>query len=277
MKKSLWMILFVSLLGLTWMRLKPIDSTLYMAPERIALTPDEAFIWTLYHPASTHPFLYEEAIVGVTLKTPESQVNLRLESMNEPLEAGPLYATNLTLSFPWEDAIYPIRFENATLSIRLINDEVIAFDGIHVGVFTPDTLQSYSIESLYGLFQDEHLEGLYIRVKNRTQDPIDIAHMHLGFSDLLAPREVIRMTNDSFIPGQPLSDYTPHSLAPIEPGETRTMLVPFHALAPVGEVPVCLGFKEGSTLKEECIAPFLFIQRRIHEDQLIQGHSDDSN
>ena len=259
------------------MRLKPIDSSLYMAPERIALTPDETFTWTLYHPASTHPFLYEEAIVGVTLKTPQSQVNLRLESMSEPLEAGPLYATNLTLSFPWEDTIYPTRFENATLSMRLINDEVIEFGGIHVGVFTPDTLKSFSVESLYGLFQDERLEGLYIRVKNRTQDSIDIAHMHLGFSDLLASRDVIRMTSDSFIPGQPLIDYTPHSFVPIEPGETRTMIVPFHALAPVGEVPVCLGFKEGSTLREECIAPFLFIQRRIHEDQLIQGTPDDSN
>ncbi len=277
MKKSLWIILFVSLLGLTWMRLKPIDSTLYMAPERIALIPDETFTWTLYHPASTHPFLYQEAIVGITLKTLDSEVSLRLEAISESLEAGPLYATDLILSFPWDAATHPTRFEDATLSIRLINDEVIEFGGIHVGVFTPDTLESFSIESLYGLFQDEHLEGLYIRVKNRTSVPLDIAQIHLGFSDLLAPREVIHMTNDSFIAGQPLSDYTPHSLAPIEPGETKTMIVPYHPLAPVGEVPVCLGFKEGSILKEECIAPFLFIQRRIHIDQLIQGQRDDSN
>lgn len=259
------------------MRLKPIDSALYMAPERIALTPGEAFTWTLYHPAFAHPFLHPDAIVGITLNTLDSHVALQLESVSEPVDAGPFYQTHLTLSFPWDETVYPSVFEDATLSMRVMNGETIQFDGIHLGVFTPDTMHSFSVESLYGLFQNERLEGLFIRLENRTDMPLELTHAHLGFSDLYTPRANIQMTHDPFIPGQPLATYRALPLDPIAPGETRTIIVPTEALAFVDEVPVCIGFKKSTALYEECIAPFLFIQRRIHEDQLIQGHGHDSD
>lgn len=256
------------------MRLKPQDTSLYMAPERIVLTPDESLSWTLYHPAKTHPFLSEEAIAWVTLKTQDQEVRLRLEAVGSPLKAGPLYQTTLTLGFPWEAATVPTLFETATLTLRLINDQLIVFEGLHVGVFGEDTLQSFSVESLYGIFQDERLEGLYIRLKNRAVAPLELSHIALGFSDLRAEKATIRTTDQAFIPGQSPSDYPALSLDVLEPGETKTLIVPIAPSTPVDEVPVCIGFKMTQTSYEECMAPFLFIQRRVHEDQLIEGHLD---
>lgn len=274
MKKCLWLILFLSLMTLTFWRLKPQDTTLYMAPERLVITQDESLTLTVYHPAKTHPFLSEDAIASITLNTQDQAVRLRLKAFGSTVEAGPLYATPLILEFPWEETAAPMLFEAATLSLGLVNDQTIAFDGIHVGIFGGDTLKAFSVESLYGIFQDEQFEGLYIRLRNRAVDPLELSHIALGFSDLKAEQEALRTTSEAFSPGQSPLDYASSPLGVFAPGETQTVLVPFAPSAPVDKVPVCIGFTGSHPPGEECMAPFLFIQRQVQENHLIRGHFD---
>lgn len=271
LKKSLWMIALISLLGLIYGRLKPADMTLNIAFDRFALEPGEHLEIPIYHATKKHPFLNEAAIARVTFGTQENTISLRLEHIDAPEKAGSLYASTLSLAFPWTQSPAPLLWDDATLTLDLINGDSVVFSGFHGGIFPADTLESMSLEVMYGIFEDEAFQGLYIGVKNRTVNPLTLAHVSLGFTDLYAASESMRVTDDAFMPGARLEEYSTRPLASFAPGETQYMIMPFSPQRPVTELPVCVGFNLNHQVIEECINPFLFIQRRVLETDMQAG------
>jgi hypothetical protein len=248
-----------------------VDSTLYIAPDRLAITAGEPFDLGFYHPAKTHPFLAASSLHSAHISSESMQARLTVETVFEPVDVGPLHATFIRFSFPFETEALPMVFNDATLTLTFINGQTVTFDAMQAGLFGGDTLLHFSVEQMAGIFTDEVFEGLYLSLKNQSTEGLDIDHLHLGFDDLWAQKHAIRTTTDPFTPGQRFNDYSMSRLAAIEPGETVRLVVPFPADSSVTEVPVCVGILQAHGAVEECLAPFLFVQRQTDMDVLIAG------
>ncbi len=255
--------------------MRPVDAALYMAPERQAITTGDPFDIGFYHEEKTHPFLAASALHSAQISSDSMQMRFTVEKVFEPVDVGPMHATFVRFSLPFDTESLPLVLDEATLTLTFVGGQTFIFDRVQFGLFGDDTMRQFSVEQMAGIFTDEILKGLYLSLKNQSSQALDIQHLHLGFEDLWAEKDHIKTTKDPFTPGQPFNNYSTHPLEVIESGETVRLVVPFAGDGSINKAPVCVGIFQNSESMDECLAPFLFLQRQTHVDDLVAGTLDD--
>jgi len=251
--------------------MRPVDAALYMAPERQAITAGESFDIGFYHEEKTHPFLEASALHSAQISSDSMQMRFTVDTVFEPVDVGPMHATFVRFSLPFDTESWPLVFDEATLTLTFVGGQTFTFDGVQFGLFGGDTMRQFSVEQMAGIFTDEIFEGLYLSLKNQSTQALDIQHLHLGFEDLWAEKDHIKTTKNPFTPGQPYNDYSTTPLKAIEPGETVRLVVPFAGDGSISEAPVCVGIFQHTELRDECLAPFKFLKRQTQVDDLVAG------